>query len=102
MLTELEWGPVAAAWWAFVLMTGPGYLLNRRFVWNRRTRSSFTSEIVPYWTFGLCGLGLALLVAKFLSVAMPNTWLYIVGSITAYGLVHIARFMFLDTWLFGS
>ena len=91
---------------AVVCSTVPSYLANRRFVWARAGRSSFTREIAPFWALSFAGLiGSTISVAWVAhataawsdaarAIALP------VANVTVWGALWLVQFFVLDRVVF--
>jgi putative flippase GtrA len=101
-----------AAWLANVVATavatGPGYQLNRRWVWGLRHESDLWREVAPFWLLSFAGLALSTL-----AVAVTDSWAaqmqlsgvvrtstLIVAHLSGFGVLWIVQFVLLDRVLF--
>lgn len=59
---------------ASCVMIGPTYVLNRRFVWGKLSRSSLRKEIGPFWLLGLTTIALTAAVVRVLEQHFEGVW----------------------------
>ncbi len=87
---------------AVCIAAWPAYLLNRRWVWVKRTTHSLTREIAPFWAYNLVGLALSTvlvaLVARYWSDDSPAVH---AANLTAFGVLWLGKFILLDRVLFA-
>ncbi len=96
LLTATEWPAVAANLGAAVTIAVPTYILNRRWVWARRDRSAFRSEILPYWAATVLNVGLSSLAAARLDAAGATDLTLVAATFAVYTVLWLVRFLFLD------
>lgn len=87
---------------AVMVSVGPAFVLNKRWVWNLRGRSSFRSEIVPFWAFTLLGLVVSTILVAVVDHYTDRTWPVLAANITGFGLVWVSKFLFLDSVVFAA
>lgn len=80
----------------------PAYLLNRAWVWGKRGRNDFRREVLPFWGFSLFGLALSTLLVAIVAELWKNPLAVNLANITAFGLIWVAKYLVLDTLLFGD
>ncbi len=99
-LLDLEptWSNVAA-----VMITAvPVFLLNKRWVWSADGKLSFRREVFPFWVFTGAGLGLSTaFVALADNVSDGNSLLIKAANLAGFGVLWVAKFLFLDQVMFG-
>ena len=87
---------------AVSLCAVPVFFLNKRWVWNHDGKVSFRREVLPFWMFTLAGLLLSTgLVAVAHSVS-DSQLLVMAASIGGFGVLWVAKFLFLDQVMFGG
>lgn len=104
----LGWPAIAANAFATAVVTGPAFIVNRRWVWQQEGPSRLYREAVPFWVLAFVGLavssGAAALAghaAARLSADRGMQTLVIVGAVCAsYFLVWLTRFIVLDRAVF--
>lgn len=91
------WSNVAAVSLAAV----PVFVLNKRWVWSHDGKVSFRREILPFWVFTLAGLVLSTLLVTLAKGISDSTLLVMAASIAGFGILWVAKFLFLDQVMFG-
>jgi putative flippase GtrA len=87
---------------AVMVCAVPVFMLNKRWVWNVDGKVSFRREIVPFWVFTLAGLGLSTLFVEIAhDVAPDSTIVVMIASLGGFGVLWVAKFLFLDQIMFG-
>ena len=92
----LEWDGVPANIAATTAGAVPAYLLNRNWVWQRSGPHSFRREVLPFWILALIGLAFSTLVVDLVDRYTDRTVFVLLGNLAAYGIVWIAKYLFLD------
>ena len=95
-LEVLDLVPVVANLTAWMVSTGPAYFLSRYWVWQQLGANSVTSEILPFWIIALVGLTLSSVTIGVLGVITDNTPILLLGTVVAYGVVWVAKYLVLD------
>lgn len=91
------WSNVAAV----SLTAVPVFMLNKRWVWSRDGKISFRREVLPFWVFTLAGLVLSTLLVTLAKGVSDSTLLVMAASIGGFGILWVAKFLFLDQIMFG-
>lgn len=84
----------------------PGYFLNRNWTWDRRGRSDFWREVVPYWATAVISTVLAAVVTGAVNDAFINesratrTVLNATAYMVTYGFIFVAKFVLFERVLF--
>ncbi len=102
------WSTTQANLFAFALLTGPAFLVNRRWVWgDGSTGPRLMMQVVPFWLLGIAGLLLSMWatgVVAARSASLADRYvqaLFVnVASVAAYGLVWGVKFVVLTTFVF--
>lgn len=93
--------PVAANVVSVTVGAVPAYYLSRYWVWNKRGRSHFIREVVPFWTLTVVGFALSTLAVWYVDTTWDVGPLGInLTSLAAFGVVWMAKFAILDRVLF--
>ncbi|MEY2469003.1 MAG: hypothetical protein QOF21_1701 [Actinomycetota bacterium] len=87
----------------------PSYWLNRRWVWKKSGRSHLWKETVPFWTLNFIGLALSTWTADFaesfgashFGSHLLQTACVVAGSIGAFGVLWIGKFLIFNKQMFG-
>jgi putative flippase GtrA len=86
---------------AVSLCSIPVFLLNKHWVWNADGKLSLRREILPFWVFTLAGLGLSTALVAWVETFSDSTLLVMAANIGGFGLLWVAKFLFLDQIMFG-
>ena len=98
----LDYHPTLSNVAAVMITAVPAFLLNKRWVWSHDGRISFRREILPFWVFTLAGLLLSTgLVSLVHNLSEDSTILVMAASIAGFGVLWVAKFLFLDRVMFG-
>ncbi|MBA2752666.1 MAG: GtrA family protein [Actinobacteria bacterium] len=98
----LEHDPTWSNVVAVMITAVPVFLLNKRWVWSHDGKISFRREIVPFWVFTGAGLLLSTgLVAVAHNLSEDSTVLVMLASVSGFGVLWVAKFLFLDQIMFG-
>jgi putative flippase GtrA len=97
----LGWSGVAANVTAVTLLAVPAYLLNRYWVWGKRDKNRFATEVLPFWIITLVGLALSTLFAHYADQWFESPLAINVANTLGFGLVWVFKFFLLDRWMFG-
>jgi len=85
---------------AVVSVCGPSYLVNRRWVWKRRTAHSFSREVLPYWAMVAAAAALSTVFASIAYRIEPTGWAVSLADMSAFLVLWGIRFLVLDAYLF--
>lgn len=98
-----DWQPVAANTFAVMVGSLPAYLLSRYWVWEKKGKNHFMREVVPFWTLALIGYACSTVAIWFVDTQWePAPIIINLTSLTAYGVVWVAKFVVLDRVLFKA
>lgn len=98
----LDYNPTWSNVGAVMLAAVPVFLLNKHWVWSHDGRVSFRREVLPFWVFTAAGLVLSTgLVALAHRASEDNTILVMIASVSGFGVLWVAKFLFLDQIMFG-
>lgn len=96
----LDFSPVWANVTSVMIGTVPSYLLNRAWVWGKRGSHHFWREVAPFWFIALLGLGFSTLAVHLASGWSDATPVVMAANLGAFGILWVAKFLFLDAVLF--
>ncbi|MBT94832.1 MAG: hypothetical protein CL431_02530 [Acidimicrobiaceae bacterium] len=92
--------PLLSNFLAVTISTAPNYLLNRFWVWKRRSTASIQNEILPYWLLAFLGLGLSTIFVYFAD-AIWETWVAInIANAIGYSSLWGIKYLILEKYLF--
>ncbi|MGH9085356.1 MAG: GtrA family protein [Acidimicrobiales bacterium] len=86
---------------AVMLCAVPVFLLNKWWVWSHDGKVSFRREILPFWVFTGAGLALSTLLVALAEEVSDSTALVMLASVGGFGVLWVAKFLFLDQVMFG-
>ncbi len=98
----LDMSGVAANITAVTLMSIPAYILNRYWVWGKRDKNRFTTEILPFWIVTLVGLVLSTIFAHYADQWSDSPLAINVANALGFGIVWIFKFLLIDKAMFGA
>lgn len=78
----------------------PSYLLNRYWVWGKRSRNRFWREVVPFWSMALLGLAFSTLLVWLAARWNDAVWVVSLANLTAFGVLWVGKYLVLDSILF--
>lgn len=88
------------------ILTIPNYFANKLLVWRDTSKENLRTQILVFWVAAMLGTALAMAfvtladrLAEGSSDVVQGSALFI-AQLTGYGIVWIARYFFLDRWLF--
>ena len=95
-----RFNPLLSNFLAVTISTTPNYLLNRFWVWKRRSTTNIRNEILPYWMLAFLGLGISTIFV-YLADSIWDTWIAInLANAVGYTLLWGAKYFILDKYLF--
>jgi putative flippase GtrA len=87
---------------AVSLSSVPVFLLNKRWVWGKGGRSELRREVLPFWGFTLLGLAISTALVVVADHLSDRTWPVLLANISGFGIVWLAKFLFLDSEIWGE
>jgi putative flippase GtrA len=97
----LDLDPTRSNVGAVMVCAVPVFFLNKRWVWNVDGKVSMRREIIPFWVFTGAGLALSTLLVALAEDISDSTLLIMAASVSGFGLLWVAKFLFLDQIMFG-
>ena len=98
----LGWDAVVSNVTAVTVSSVPSYLLNRAWVWGRKGEHDWLREVLPFWVFAFCGLGLSVVFVWLATKWSDATIVVSFANLSAFGLLWVARYIILDQLLFNT
>lgn len=90
------------------ILTLPNYFANKVYVWRDTSRDNLRTQVLVFWVAAMLGTGFAMGFAyvsdeltENLSLALQSACLFM-AQLAGYGIVWVARYFFLDLWLFRA
>lgn len=97
-----DWSFVMANLVAVTIMAFPAYLLNRYWVWGKKDKNRFMTEVVPFWIITLIGLVMSTVCAHYADAWFESPLAVNLANAVGFGIVWVFKFLFLDRIMFGS
>lgn len=97
----LGWPAVVANIAATVVAAVPIFLLNRRWVWQRKGAHSVSREIVPFWTYTLMGLVVSSGLVALADAVWGSAVAVNIANLTGWGVLWVGKFVLLERFLFA-
>jgi putative flippase GtrA len=79
----------------------PAFMLNKRWVWGAGGGAHFRREVLPFWAFTIAGLLLSTAFVWMADAWTESTVAVALASIAGFGVLWVAKFLFLDQIMFG-
>src|SRR5437588_6105408 len=98
----LGWSAVWSNVTAVTVSSVPSYLLNRAWVWGRKGSHDWLREVLPFWVFAFCGLGLSVVFVWLATKWSDATIVVSFANLSAFGILWIGRYIILDQLLFNA
>jgi putative flippase GtrA len=102
LLYGLDWPYVRSNITSVAIMVMPNYLMNRYWVWGKKSKNNFKTEVLPFWTMAFIGFLFSTLAVWYVE---SNGWPKItalIANFVAYGVVWVFKFFVMERFLFGS
>jgi putative flippase GtrA len=94
------WSFVPSNFFAVGISAGPAYVLSRYWVWQKRGKSHFWKEVVPFWGLAFLGLVISTILVAMAENYSDMTLVLMGTNLLAFGCVWVAKFFILDRVLF--
>ena len=94
------WSFVPSNVFAVGISAGPAYVFSRYWVWQKRGKSHFWKEVVPFWSLAFLGLVLSTILVAMAENYSDMTLVLMGTNFFAFGCVWVAKFFILDRVLF--
>ncbi len=101
LIEILDLNPTRSNVAAVMITAVPVFFLNKRWVWNVDGKVSVRREIVPFWVFTAAGLALSTGLVAIAEDVSDSTLLVMAASVGGFGILWVAKFLFLDQVMFG-
>ncbi len=96
----LDWSGVQANVVATAVSSIPVFMLNRRWVWNKRGDHSFGKEMAPFWGYTLAGLLVSTALVAVADDVWGTTLAVSLANLSGWGVLWIGKFVLLERVLF--
>ncbi len=100
-LQLMDWSAVQSNVAATAISTGPVYLINRYWVWKKKTGNSLRREVAPFWGMAFLGLSLSTLFVFLVENRTDSPLAISIANLSGFGVLWIAKFFVLDRFLFA-
>jgi len=98
----LGWGGLLSNTMAVAVTVVPVYVMNRYWVWGKRDKNNFVTEILPFWGMTLLGLVLSTLCVAYAEARFESPLMVNVANAFGFGMVWVLKFAVLDRLMFGN
>jgi putative flippase GtrA len=98
----LGWPAFVANLLAVTVTAVPAYVLNRYWVWGKKDKNNFRSEILPFWLLTFLGLVFSSLLVIWVDANFDSAILVNVANAAGFGIVWVFKFFILDKAMFGT
>ena len=98
----LGWSGLKANTMAVAVTVVPVYVLNRYWVWGKRDKNNFVTEILPFWGMTLLGLLISTLCVAYADRHFESPLMVNVANAFGFGVVWVLKFAVLDRLMFGN
>ena len=95
------WNGLEANTMAVAVTVVPVYVLNRYWVWGKRDKNNFVTEILPFWGMTLLGLLISTLCVAYADSHFESPLMVNLANAFGFGLVWVLKFAVLDRMMFG-
>ena len=113
MVQLLRWGfgvyEVTAVFISACILTVPNYLANKYVVWKHKNTENRGPEIAVCWIAAVIGTAFAMGFVDLAGKIVPESkgqlahaLAIFVAQLLGYGIVWVARYVFLDRWIFKA
>lgn len=103
VLASLLWGHLAVAVVANIIAVTvgsvPAYVLNRAWVWQKRGKSHWRKEVLPFWGMALLGLIISTIVVAI--VASGSNHVILTANLGSFGALWVFKYVVFEKWMFG-
>ena len=96
----LGWPAWVANFAGVMISSGPAYMLNRAWVWDKHSAHSLTREVLPFWGMALAGLLLSTVAVAIVSRYTDSTLAVSATSVASFGVLWLGKFAILERVLF--
>jgi putative flippase GtrA len=97
-----HWTGVVSNVVAVSVVAIPAYMLNRYWVWGKKDKNNFRTEILPFWGVTLLGLVLSTGAAWYADRTFDASYAVNIANTVGFGLVWVFKYFLLDSWMFGA
>lgn len=98
----LHWNGLEANTMAVAVTVVPVYVMNRYWVWGKRDKNNFVTEILPFWGMTLLGLLISTLCVAYADSHFESPLMVNVANAFGFGVVWVLKFAVLDRLMFGN
>ncbi len=89
-----------------VILTVPNYLANKIYVWKYTAKENIRTQVLVFWVAAMLGTAFAMAFVTVADAITVNSnevvqaLALFCSQLLGYGIVWVARYVFLDKWLF--
>jgi putative flippase GtrA len=96
------WSGVVSNLIAVGVTAVPAYVLNRYWVWGKKDKNNFKTEILPFWALTFLGLVFSTAFVAYADANFDSQLTINVANAAGFGVVWVFKFFILDKAMFGS
>ena len=97
----LGWNGLEANTAAVAVTVVPVYVMNRYWVWGKRDKNNFVTEILPFWGMTLLALVISTVFVAFAEHRFDSPLMVNLANAFGFGCVWMLKFFVLDKAMFG-
>ena len=97
----MGWNGLQANTMAVAITIVPVYVMNRYWVWGKRDKNNFVTEILPFWGMTLLGLVVSTIFVAFAEHQFDSPIMVNVANAFDFGCVWLLKYFVLDKAMFG-
>lgn len=102
LLYGLDWPYVRSNITSVAIMVMPNYLMNRYWVWGKKSKNNFKTEVLPFWTMAFIGFLFSTLAVWYVESQGWPKITALIANFVAYGVVWVFKFFVMERFLFGA
>jgi putative flippase GtrA len=80
----------------------PAYMLNRYWVWGKKDKNNFKTEILPFWALTFLGLIFSTVFVYYVDQNFESAIMVNIANAAGFGVVWVFKFFILDKAMFGT
>lgn len=102
LLYGMDFAYVRANIIAVAIMVMPNYLFNRYWVWGKKSKNSFATEVLPFWVMAFIGFAFSTFAVWLVDGWGWPKFAALIANFVAYGVVWVFKFFVMEKYIFSS